>query len=220
MSHSIEIVGRSSSHFTRVARIFAHTLGVPYELVVVSDLLATDAAEFGGNPALTLPTLRIDGTLLFGTENICRRLSKLADREVNVVWPEDVTTDIGRNAQELTWTAMSAQVQLILGRSTGRDAADPFMAKREAGLRGALAWLDANFDDALAALPEPRDASLFEITLFCLIEHLQFRRTLPVDPYGKLLRFAEIFSSKDAARRTVFQFDARGIPGSTTDPKS
>ena len=43
------IIGRSSSHFTRVTRIFAAELGVPYTLQVVPDLLSCDAADYGGN---------------------------------------------------------------------------------------------------------------------------------------------------------------------------
>src|SRR5690554_2468986 len=42
------IFGRSSSHFTRVTRIFAEELDVPYSLEVVRDLLSTDANDYGG----------------------------------------------------------------------------------------------------------------------------------------------------------------------------
>lgn len=64
-----QIVGRSSSHFTRVATIYAHEVGVPYELVVVPDLLSLETENYGGHPALKLPALRVDGALLVGTEN-------------------------------------------------------------------------------------------------------------------------------------------------------
>jgi len=50
------LVGRSSSHFTRVARIFCHELGVEHELRIVGDLMSADAGDYGGNPAL-----KIDG---------------------------------------------------------------------------------------------------------------------------------------------------------------
>jgi len=208
----VEIIGRSSSHYTRVARIFAHTLGVPYELAVVSDLTSTAPSAYGDNPSLTIPTLRIGGALLFGTESICRRLVELAGSDVRVVWPEEVKSDVARSAQELTWSSMSAQVQLILGKSAGRGAADLLVAKRESGLRNALAWLDGHLDQALDSLPTPRDLSLLETTLFCLIEHLRFRRTIPVEPYPRLRRFAEAFSIRDAAQFTAYAFDGPKPP--------
>ena len=50
----VVLLGRSSSHFTRVARIFAAEIGVTCEFQVASDLMATDCARFGGNPARNL----------------------------------------------------------------------------------------------------------------------------------------------------------------------
>jgi len=84
----MQLVGRSSSHFTRVVAIVAHELGVPYELVPIPTLRSLDADTYGDNPALKLPTLRLDdGALVFGTENICRRLVALAPPGPRVVLP-------------------------------------------------------------------------------------------------------------------------------------
>jgi hypothetical protein len=73
---TVEIIGRSSSHFTRVVRIFAHELGVAAKLTPIHDLTALDAGSYAGNPALKLPSLRRNGSLLFGTQNICRAPSR------------------------------------------------------------------------------------------------------------------------------------------------
>ncbi|MCA9628209.1 MAG: glutathione S-transferase N-terminal domain-containing protein, partial [Myxococcales bacterium] len=54
----LELVGRSSSHYTRVAQVFAHELGVPYRLVPVFDLTQLEADCYGDNPALKIPMLR------------------------------------------------------------------------------------------------------------------------------------------------------------------
>ena len=62
-------------------------------------------------------------------------------------------------------------------------------------------------DPARAKLPSPRDLSLFEVTLFCLLEHLVFRETLPLVPYPALLRFAAEFRERPSARRTTYRFD-------------
>jgi hypothetical protein len=58
---TVQIIGRSSSHFTRVALVFAHELGVPFELVPIYDMTEVDPAVYAGNPALKLPTLRRSG---------------------------------------------------------------------------------------------------------------------------------------------------------------
>jgi glutathione S-transferase len=209
------LVGRSSSHFTRVAAIYAHELGVPYELTVVHDVLDLDAAIYGGHPGLKIPTLRLGNAALFGTENICRRLAELSGRgrDPRLVWPEDVDADVARNAQELTWHAMAAQVQAVIGTVVAKlPASHPFFAKGRAGLQGTLAWLDAQLPQVLDALPKQRELSLLEVTLFCLVEHLGFRPTLPLTPYPKLLEFAAGFATRPSARATPYRFDAPPSP--------
>lgn len=207
---AIQIIGRSSSHFTRVAQIFALELGVEYELAPVFEITTTDSEVFAGNPALKIPTLRRGGSLLFGSENICRALAELSPGSKRIVWPEQLTSDLSRNAQELVWHAMTAQVQLTIGTLVAKLPADNiFFVKIRAGFEGALRWLEANLDLALAAMPAGRDLSLFETALFCLVEHLSFRVTLSTDPYPRLKAFASGFGERDSARRTTYRFDAR-----------
>ena len=83
---AIEIIGRSSSHFTRVTRIFALELGVEPELLPVFEITAIDSGVFAGNPALKIPTLKRSGTLLFGAENICRALAELSPSRKRSAW--------------------------------------------------------------------------------------------------------------------------------------
>lgn len=204
----MQIVGRSSSHFTRMPRIFAEELGVPYELVPIHDMKALGPEVYAGNPALKLPILRTDYGVLFGAQNICRALAEQARKPVRVVWPEDMHDDLSRNAQELVWHAMTAQVQLVMGTAIGKLPADNvYFAKIRAGFQGALRWLDTHLEDAQRALPSPRDLSVFEVSLFCLIEHLEFRETIPVTPYSRLVRFAREFAKRPSAQRTAYRFD-------------
>lgn len=206
--NTVQIVGRSSSHFTRVPRIFAHELGVAVELLPVRDMTSEDAASYGGNPALKLPTLRTATGPVFGAENICRKLAALADATPGIVWPEQVRDDLTRNAQEMVWHGMSAQVQLIFGTMVGKLPADSlYFTKGREGFEGALRWLDGNLRQALDGLPAPRDLSLFEVTLFCLVEHIGFRATLPLDPYPSLRQFAHEFARRPSARHTEYRFD-------------
>ena len=85
----LTIVGRSGSHFTRVARMFARELGMAHDFRPVGDLLSLDVAEYAGNPALKRPILEGPGGTRFGTLNICRELSRRATSELHIVWPED-----------------------------------------------------------------------------------------------------------------------------------
>jgi glutathione S-transferase len=206
---TVQIVGRSSSHFTRVALIVARELGVPYELVVLQDVTDRNPADYGGNPALKIPALRRGDGVLVGTENICRALAELSDGTRKIIWPEQLKSDVSRNAQEFVWHAMAAQVQLVMGTMVAKLPADNvFFAKVRAGFEGALGWLDANVSAALVALPPNRDVSLFEVTLFCLLDHLVFRSTLPLDPYSALIRFRESFARWPSAQQTAYRFDA------------
>ena len=112
-----------------------------------------------------------------------------------------------RNAQELVWHGMNAQVQLVFGMQVARlPGENVYFAKAADGFRNALAWLDANLESVLHALPS-RDLSLLEASLFCLLEHMEFRDTLPVAPYRHLAAFAATWRERPAAARTAYAFD-------------
>ncbi|MEQ1439058.1 glutathione S-transferase N-terminal domain-containing protein [Fontimonas sp. SYSU GA230001] len=209
---ALRLIGRSSSHYTRIVRMLAHELDLPLELEVVHDLTRLDAAHYGGNPALRVPVLRVGGSALWGTEHICRHLVERAGRigDPRIVLTEQLRDERLRNAQELVWHAMAAQVQLRVGLAVNQLPADnPFFVKIRTGLAAALAWLDARLDDALGRLPTPRDVSLLEVSLYCLIEHLAFLPTVALDPYPRLRGFARDYGVRDSARRTPLHFDPR-----------
>src|SRR5688572_19040081 len=98
----IEIIGRQGSHYTRMARLLAHELGVDYTLRPIYDLLSEDPAVFGGNPALKLPALRQNGTVVWGSQNVCRALARsVLGGESRVFWAEDARTPLLMNAHEV-----------------------------------------------------------------------------------------------------------------------
>ena len=203
-----QIIGRSSSHFTRLSRIFAEELGIPYELMVVYDMTQLGPEAYANNPALKQPILRCDGRVLFGTQNICRALAEMSDRTIRIVWPEDLQDDLSRNAQELVWHCMNAQVQLVMGTIVGKLPGDNiYFSKARAGMENSLQWLDAHVDDALRALPAERTLSTFEASLFCLVEHLVFRQTVAVQQYGELANFVRQFGLRPSAQNTAYRMD-------------
>lgn len=202
----LQLIGRSSSHYTRVTIMFAYELDVPFEFAPIYDLTQLEPDVYADNPALKLPILRVDEAVLFGTRNICRALAERAAPRC-IVWPESQNDVLSRNAHELLDHCMSAQVQLIIGHMVSKLPTDNvYFAKARAGYEGALRWLDEHVETVLRAFPE-RDLSYFEIALFCLIEHLKFRNTVPHTQYVALTHFAERFATRSSAQRTPYRID-------------
>lgn len=201
------LVGRSSSVFTRVARIFAAELLVDYAFVIVRDLTSLEAADYGGNPALKLPTLKTQRGIWFGTLNICHEFARQSTVRPRISWPEDLEQPLLANAQELTLHAMATEVSLIMDKAAGIAGDSGHYAKMRKSLLGAMSWLEENAAAVLAALPPNRDLSYLEVTLFCLVTHLEFRDVLPVTPYPKLNEFCRRFATRPPAQQTAYRFD-------------
>lgn len=199
--------GRSSSHFTRIPRIFAAELEVDLEFHPIRDLMSADAEDYGGHPALKMPTLHTDAGILFGSLPICRELAQCSELSLDIVWPEDLRRPVASNAQELVLTAMSNEIGLVMGKATGVPADNAHQMKLRASLIGAMDWLELNFVRAIDTLPPERDLSFLEISLFCLLEHLEFREVLSLDAHPTLRMFAQRFALKRSAKATGFKFD-------------
>jgi glutathione S-transferase len=202
------LVGRTSSHFTRVARIFAIELAVRHVFRPVFDLTSPDPVTYANNPALKVPVL-VDGDgPLFGTENICRDLARRSPLRGEVVLRGAVLDRLVANAEEMTLHAMSAEVSLLMARATGNDRA--ILPKIRPSLENALRYLNDHVDGVLRALPCGRDLSFIETALFCLVTHLPFREVIAVTPYDRLKAFCERFGMRESARETAYRFDSAG----------
>jgi glutathione S-transferase len=197
------LVGRSSSHFTRTARLFAIELGVPHTFRPVLDLSARDPAAYGGNPALKVPVLVDAEGPLFGLENICRALARRSGLGARVVLRGDVPARAVANAEEMILHAMASDVILVLA---GHE--QPAPPKVRASLENALGFLEANVDRVLAALPEGRRLSFCEAALYALVTHLPFRKVMEVSGYPRLQAFGVRFGVRPAAAATTYRFDA------------
>ena len=192
-SNAPTLVGRSSSHFTRVTRMFAAELGVTYSFRVVKDILSLDPADYGDNPALKLPILQTARGSWFGALNICRELSRLSGERRRIVWPEELDSPVTVNAQELVLHGMSTVVNLLMNKHGGGPETNAHLEKSRRSVLNSLAWLEAQAPSAIAALPKERDLSVLEVTLFCFVKFLEFRGVVPVAPYPALIEFAEGF---------------------------
>lgn len=200
------LVGRSSSHFTRTARIFALELGVPYAFRPVLDMTSPDAATYADNPALKVPVLIDADGPLFGTENICRELVRRSQTRSRVVLRGDVADRLVANAEEITLHVMSNEVSLILAKIAGDDRLAPPKVRRS--LENGLRYLNDSVDRVLDALPADRALSFLEATLFCVVTHLPFRQVMDVAGYERLKAFCERFGERESARQTEYRFDA------------
>lgn len=202
------IVGRSSSHFTRVTRIFAGEMGIDYSFEVVRDLMSLESNDYGGNPALKLPTLRTTRGSWFGALNICRELARRSHLQRHIVWPEDLEEPLLANVQELVLHAMATEVSLIMSKVSGGDDGGVHQVKMKRSLDNVMSWLESNVSAALIRLPRDRYLSYLEVTLFCLVTHLEFREVLPPAHRPELEAFCARFSDRPSARETPYRFDS------------
>lgn len=205
------LVARRSSHFSRVALLFAHELGVELEFRPVSSLLSQSSQDYGGNPALRVPTLLHAGERWFGALNISRRLWQLAGRPERLLWPEHLESPVLSNALELTLNGMSSEVVLLMERMA-RGGAEPASAsartsKAHASLMGCVSWLERELPSLLAALPVERRLSFLEVCLFCFADHLEWREVLELEPFPRLKAFRNEFAQRPSARATAYRFD-------------
>jgi glutathione S-transferase len=206
MTAGVEIIGRQSSHYTRMTRIFAEECGLEVQLSPIFDLMSGDAGTYGGNPALKLPVLKLDGEAIYGSVNICQALVRAGGDRLRVVWPWEANTALLMNAHEVLAHAMAAEVEMVVHELVEKRAADTASKKRRQSLVNSLVWLDAHLDDVLDGLGE-RDLSLFEVGLYCLIAHIPFRNPMDLSGTPRLLAFEAEFGARPSARATPYQFD-------------
>lgn len=203
----ITIIGRQSSHYTRLVRLLAHELGVDYQLEPVHDLLGEDPAAYGGNPALKLPALRRGDEVVWGSGNALRALARaVPDGEARVFWPEQASTPLAMNAHEVLAHAKAVQVEVVFHEFVAKRAPDAPSRKRRASLVNCLGWLDANLGAVHADLPADR-IRCFDLGLFCLFEHLAFRNPIDTSGWRALEAFAAGFGQRASARATPYRFD-------------
>jgi glutathione S-transferase len=202
----VTLVGRSSSHFTRTARIFALELAVPHAFRPVLDMTTPDPAAYADNPALKVPILLDGQGPLYGTDNICRELTRRSGQRDRVVLRGDVADRVVANAEEMILHAMSAGVGIITASLAGQSQTAPPKVRRS--LDNAVAFLETHVDGVLAALPPERALSFCETSLFCLVTHLPFRKLMDVSGHQRLQAFCQVFGRRPGAQATEYRFDA------------
>ncbi len=209
---TLTILGRSSSHFTRVARLYALELEVPHDFSPVLEIASTTAATFGDNPALRVPSLHTPEGTWFGSLGVCRELARRSALDAPLVWPEDLAEPLASNVQELILEGMAAEVTVVMARLAGLGDEHRAFDKPLARVRGSAAFLEAHLDAALAGLPERR-LSFLEVTAFCFATHLDFRGFMPLEALPRLRAFATTFGARASAQATPYFFDQPPVNG-------
>ncbi len=101
----LKIVGRSSSHYTRVVLLHAELLGLQWSLQPVDDLQGQDPEKYAGNPAMKIPVLVDGSTTLFGTQNICRALCQRAPAQARARLRDESELPVSRTRRNSSGTA-------------------------------------------------------------------------------------------------------------------
>lgn len=201
------LYARSSSHMSRVVLLIAAELQLECQIHVVKDLLSQQPEDYGGNPALKVPSLQLGDALYFGALHSCRKLWQLAKHSPVVHWPEDLSTPLEHNALETILNGMSSEVVLILNRPPADVPHPAGLAKTHASLRGGLQWLEQHLHDILAHQPPEPTISYLTTCLFCYLDHLPWRQVHELTPYPRLAAFRAAYAQRPTAQATQYHFD-------------
>lgn len=178
-------------------------LGVELQFQPLFDMSTLERSVYGDNPALKIPVLVDEHGPLFGTENICRALVRHSGAgSSRVVLRGEVVDRVVANSEELTLHAMSSGVSLVMAQAGGSAS-----SKVVPSLRGSLDYLDEHLERALSALPPTRALSFLEVSLYCLVRHLEFRKLFDTSPFEHLAVFAQKLDERESARATTYRFD-------------
>ncbi len=159
------------SHFARKVRILTEALKLPLTLIDVGDVGAAEAALFGPNPLLAVPTLLHGEAMVVDSDHIAAWLVRRFD-------PEDrfkvlTTHTESLNARAVMNGLMAREVEILLAERSGLDTRGlPRFEKMRQSLRGGLQWLEARAAD----FSDTPDYSVFH--LLCLWQHMHINRLI------------------------------------------
>lgn len=167
-----QLVGTPLSHFTRKIRILFHELGVDYEFVRASSVLATSAAAYGDHPLRRVPTL-IDGQdTVIESDHIARFVIQRHDPGDRFGVRSERVEDLNRLA--VINGVMDNEVVLILAARGGLTNLDEvvYFRKLRAAIDSGLEWLNRH-------MRGEADCDYRDIALICMWQHLLYYQLVP-----------------------------------------
>ena len=192
----MKLVGTPLSHFTRKLRILFAELGVDFEFVRTTSVLAPSPEAYGDNPLMRVPT-RVDGRVtLIDSDHIARYVVDKYDPADRFGVRSDHARDLNRLA--VANGIMANEVVLILARRGGLEDLDgvSYFRKLRAAIDRGLAWLDADVD---------LDARMnyADMTMICMWQHVLHYQSAPTDRYSRIAaRVAQLAERPSVASTT------------------
>jgi len=197
---TLQLHGTPLSHFTRKIRILLAELGLGYDFIRGSSVLATDPAAYGANPLLRIPTLVHGDVTVIDSEHIARYLVATfdpADRfGVHTTRPDDL------NRLAVVNGLMANEVVLILAKRGGLAELEhvAYFRKLASAIDHGLAWLEARVD------PEAEGFDYADLSTVCLWQHLEHYRLAMIaslDGYPRMGARVARLAARDSVKRTT-----------------
>lgn len=194
------LLGTPLSHFTRKVRILLHELEIPFELELVRNLLEADAAPYGGNPLMRVPTW-IDGDLLLiESDHIARHIvaTRAPHDPLNVLAPG--IADLNRLA--VMNGIMAHEVTIILAARGGLAdvMAHTYFQKLCHAIDSGLSWLDRTLES------ERESFHYVDVVTICMWDHLNHYRLVPgLESFQRIAERVARFSMRESVARTTPQ---------------
>jgi glutathione S-transferase len=185
-----QLHGTPLSHFTRKIRILLAELGVDFEFVRATSVLATSTSAYGDNPLMRIPTLVSGGDTVIESDHIARYVVSKYDPDDRFGVRSESVRDLNRLA--VVNGIMDNEVVLILAKRGGLTDLDgvTYLRKLAAAIDSGLAWLDSHTDTDDARF------TYGDIVTICMWQHvLHYEAAKGLDRYqriaARVARFAE-----------------------------
>jgi glutathione S-transferase len=193
----LKLVGTPLSHFTRKVRVVLYELEIPFVFEPITDLLATQAAQYL-NPLLRVPALLDGEHTLIESDHIVRHIvtTRAPADGLNVLAPG--VDDLNRLA--VLNGIMQHEVTLILAARGGLEDAMRYEYFRKIGaaVGSGLAWLEGEIED------ERDTFSYVDIATVCMWQHLVHYATVPgLDGFPRIARRVARFAARSSVARTA-----------------
>lgn len=194
----LQIYGTPLSHFTRKVRILLTELGVDFDFVRTTSVLATTPDAYADNPLMRVPTLVDGGTTVIDSDHIARYVVARHD-------PEDrlgVRTPDADDANRLAVVngIMSNEVVLILAKRGGVADLDAvaYFRKLKLATSSGLAWLDRRTD------PSRERFDYVDIATISMWQHLEHYELVPdLHVHGRIAERVARFAARPSVAGTA-----------------
>ena len=193
-----QLHGTPLSHFTRKIRILLAELGVDFDFVRASSVLATSPESYAGNPLMRVPTLVHGETTVIDSDHIARYLVTTFDPNDTLRVRSERVPDMNRLA--VVSGIMNNVVVLILARRGGLADIEKvaYFRKLTTAIDTALTWLDGDAD------PDDESFDYRDVATICMWQHLEHYALVPdLARHGRLAARVSRFAARPSVTSTA-----------------